>query len=225
MLRVYPSTPLRSFKLSGTATTQTNSTTTACVQPLRGETSLSSSTSGSMKITHRKMTEQRLSTEFEKIYPSLRTYASKAISALKSPVDVDMTLAECYIHVHKVKEQINDSSTLEAYSKNWIKRNLQWSHSPLHRTFRSSPVLDSPIEQESADLTPLLELYEQAVSTFLPTLSSYDRRLWSIYVEKQKTKGTEIAQHLEMSRSTGFQVLRECKALMLRFREHISTLF
>lgn len=165
------------------------------------------------------MKQSELNRHFTDLYEEIKTYAEKAKWHLASSyVDTSAILAECYLHLHKNIHLLKTVEDVESFSKNWVKKNLTWQSSPLKRQYQSkNQALD--FDLESPQLVDF-SCYDRAVESFLTTLNSHDRRLWSIYVEKGKTSGKLVAEHLNMSLSTGYEVLRQCKELHRKFRKH-----
>ena len=166
------------------------------------------------------MTTIQLDREFLILYPNFETYASKAIRSLHSQADLSAVLAECYLHLRKCEPQIKSISDLEAFGKNWIKQNLKWHSSPLNKQYRSLKFEE--ISENLPDTNFHLEIFlEEKTREFHSSLTAYEQRLWSIYFEKHKISGRLISEHLDMSLSTGYTVLRECKDLSNRYREFL----
>jgi len=165
------------------------------------------------------MTTQQLNDEFTRLYSTLEDYARKALSYFRSPVDLSAVLSECYLHVRRFETEIQNSSQLEAYCKHWIKQNLRWKTSPLSKPYYST---HQELQDVYRDTTFQFEEFLLRRNTeFLQTLSPYQQRLWSIYFEKHKVSGRLIAEHLKMSLSTGYVVLRECKEISQKYREFL----
>lgn len=166
------------------------------------------------------MTTQQLNHEFAELYPKLEDYAKKALNHFRSPVDLSAVLSECYLHVRRYETEIQNSSQLEAYCKHWMKQNIRWRTSPLSKPYfqaQHEELSDSFIDN-SFDLGSFIDVKTRE---FHSTLSTYEQRLWSIYFEKHKDSGRLIAEHLDMSISTGYIVLRECKQLSEKYREFL----
>lgn len=166
------------------------------------------------------MTQSQLNDHFTELYETIKTYTERAKWCLSSShLDTSAILAECYLHLHKCLHLLNTKEDVEAFSKKWIKQNLNWQDAPIKRMYKVNSFEEIP-ETPSPQYFDY-EIYDKAIATFLPTLTAYDRRLWSIYHEKDKTSGRLIAEHLQMSLSTGYDVLRQCKELNRRFRKHL----
>jgi DNA-directed RNA polymerase specialized sigma subunit len=113
-----------------------------------------------------------------------------------------------------------------AYAKNWIKCNLKWTNSPLNRQIRLNNLpSDSPIIPGTSEQGQNAEEILAQIQEFSTTLNQYDRRLFHIYYEMDLRKGKEIASHLDISISSAYPIIKECKQLELKLRNHIKTNF
>jgi hypothetical protein len=166
------------------------------------------------------MSEAELASEFTRCYPSLVEYASKALWKLHSPLELDDVLAECYLHCHSCRVLITPNNPLEGVAKNWIKSNLHWPTSPI-----KLKLIPKDISQDALvgipSGTPSDSDPSAVIEEWYSTLTPYERRLWNLWYQQDLRRGKQIAGYLDISVSSGFQLLRECRELSERFRQWI----
>jgi len=164
------------------------------------------------------MKEHELAEEFSKILPGLLEYTKKACNLFGDSIDPHDYIAECYLHIWNNREKIK-GIPIEAVAKNWTRMNMTWKNSPIKVKFRESNlVLPGEDLRESQNLPDI----EALIHEFTRGLSPYNRGLWRVYWDKGITKGQEMADHLGISRSSAYLLLRECKALEAQLRIHIT---
>lgn len=166
------------------------------------------------------MTTEQLDQEFVAIYPQLQSYATKALQHFRSPIDSSALLAECYLHLRRYENELTTPEQVISYAKNWIKQNVRWKKSPINKAYSLHEIRELS-ETLQDDTFSIEDWLKERTHEFKSSLNSYDQRLWSIYFEKHKVSGKLIAEHLDMSISTGYTVLRECKRLSDRYREFL----
>ena len=170
-----------------------------------------------------KMSEKDLSREFSKSFQDIETYTKKLINYLGKPIDSAWIMSECYIYLHNNLDGLDTPRTMIAYAKNWIKNNLKWTNSPLNRQIRlNSLPNDSPNIPGSSGVHIFdSEIILEQLQDFRDNLSTYDKRLFNIYYDMDLRKGKEIAEHLDISISSAYPIIRECKQLEQKLRTHI----
>jgi hypothetical protein len=169
------------------------------------------------------MSEKDLSREFTKNFKDIETYTKKLINYLGKPIDSSWILSECYLYLHSNINQLDTPRTMISYAKNWIKNNLKWANSPLNRQIRVNNLsTDSPTIPGSSGvfLFDSDEIIDQ-LQDFRDNLSTYDKRLFNIYYDLDLRKGKEIAEHLDISISSAYPIIKECKNLEHKLRNHI----
>ena len=164
-----------------------------------------------------------LSREFSKSFQDIETYAKKLINYLGKPIDSAWIMSECYIYLHNNLALLDTSRKMISYAKNWIKCNLKWTNSPLNRQIRLNNIpSDSPdIPGTSGVYLFDSETILDQIQDFSSGLNQYDRRLFHIYYEMDLRKGKDIADHLAISISSAYPIIKECKQLELKLRNHI----
>jgi hypothetical protein len=166
------------------------------------------------------MTQTQLNKEFTKLHTQLEIYTGKALYALKSSLDVSSVIAECYIHLDKNRDLLETPNQVESFSKNWIKMNIKWPTSPINRRNQLFHKNDIVLENQFVHSNIITDI-EAWITEWENSLSMYDKRLWSIYYIQEKTTGRLIADHLNISISSGFNTLRECKRLEQTFKNYM----
>ena len=164
-----------------------------------------------------------LSREFSKSFQDIETYTKKLINYLGKPIDSAWIMSECYIYLHNNLALLDTSRKMISYAKNWIKCNLKWTNSPLNRQIRLNNIpSDSPdIPGTSGVYLFDSETILDQIQDFSSGLNQYDRRLFHIYYEMDLRKGKDIANHLAISISSAYPIIKECKQLELKLRNHI----
>jgi predicted DNA-binding protein YlxM (UPF0122 family) len=59
------------------------------------------------------------------------------------------------------------------------------------------------------------------IGEFRDSLSTYDRRLFNIWWDLDLRKGREIAEHLDISISGAYNIIKECKGIDYRLENFI----
>ena len=184
-----------------------------------------SSTLGSTELLgeQSKMSASDLSREFSKNFQDIETYTKKLINYLGKPIDSAWILSECYLYLHSNLDGLDTPRTMISYAKNWIKNNLKWTNSPLNRQIRLNNLPnDSPdIPGTSGVHIFDSEIILEQLQEFRDNLSTYDKRLFNIYYDMDLRKGKEIAEHLDISISSAYPIIKECKQLEHKLRTHI----
>lgn len=169
-----------------------------------------------------KWSERDLSREFSKSFQDIETYTKKLINYLGKPIDSAWIMSECYIYLYNNLALLDTPRKMISYAKNWIKCNLKWTNSPLNRQIRLNNLSESPnIPGTSGVHIFDSETILDQISTFTESLNTYDRRLFHIYYDLDLRKGKEIADHLDISISSAYPIIKECKQLELKLRNHI----
>jgi len=170
-----------------------------------------------------RMSNSDLSREFSKSFQDIETYTKKLINYLGKPIDTAWILSECYLYLHNNIDSLDSPRTMISYAKNWIKNNLKWTNSPLNRQIRLNNLpSDSPNISGSSgvhifDSENILEQIQE----FRDGLSTYDRRLFHIYYDMDLKKGRDIAHHLDISISSAYPIIKECKRIEQKLSNHI----
>ena len=63
---------------------------------------------------------------------------------------------------------------------------------------------------------------ESLINEFESKLSTYDKRLFSIYFRKDLKKGREISKHLNISISSAYIIAGECKKIEENFKKWLT---
>lgn len=163
------------------------------------------------------MTEKELATEFSLCYQDLAVYTRKALWALHSNLELNDVLSECYLHCHTHRHLITEENPLIAMAKNWIKQNIIWTNSPLRRL---SPK-DAPAHKDQG-YTPGTQHPEELIETWYLTLSQYQKRLWDMWHARGLRRGKEVSGYLDISLSSAYLVLKECRQLEAQLYHYIT---
>lgn len=184
-----------------------------------------SSTNGSTESTEAyNMSSQDLSREFSKSFQDIETYTKKLINYLGKPIDSAWIVSECYLYLHNNLDSLDTPRTMISYAKNWIKNNLKWTNSPLNRQIRVNNLSESQIIPGTSGVHIFdSEIILEQIQDFRDNLSTYDRRLFNIYYDMDLKKGKDIAQHLDISISSAYPIIKECKQLEIKLRNHIKS--
>lgn len=165
------------------------------------------------------MTEKDLATEFTLLYQDLAVYTKKALWALHSKLELNDVLSECYLYCHSARHQVSELNPLEGIAKNWIRQNIIWTNSPLKKL----SISDAPTHKDTP-MCPDLDVAE-SIAGWEHTLTQYERRLWDIWHTKGLRRGKEVSGYLDISLSSAYLVLKECRALEARLYTHITKFY
>jgi hypothetical protein len=165
------------------------------------------------------MTQTKLNSIFNNNYKDLENYSTKASRKLTRGIDPLSILSECYVYLDDRRHDIDTESQMIAWAKTFIKNNLRWPTSPFNlkengRGHSEFGDWTKPINQGLDS-----ETIQELINTFESTLSSYDKRLFSIYIVQDIRKGREVAEHLDISISGAYSVITECKVIENNFKE------
>jgi hypothetical protein len=165
------------------------------------------------------MTEQQLNRLFTEHYQELRTYAHKALRAIKLNHEPETIVADSYIHLLAMVDEITDLGHLLAISKNYIKQNINWWNSPYRRQQRGS---ESALEMDAGEQpNPLPEFDTMlgSIERWRAQLCARDRRLFNVYTQLEIRKGADLSNYLNISQSGAYLLIREAKELENQLRE------
>lgn len=166
------------------------------------------------------MTEERIATEFTLCLQALRDYTAKALWHFRSHLELNDVISECYIYVHSARHLISEDTPLEAIAKNWIKQNIIWTNSPIRTRLG---VTDAPCLTDTAvyDTIPV----EETFHAWYKTLTPYEQSLWNLWHERGLRRGKEVSGYLDISLSSAYLVLKECRQLETRLHTYINNTF
>ncbi len=170
------------------------------------------------------MTQTELSTCFTTYYKTLLHYTKSQLQQANKKLDEHIVLSECYIHLHKYKDDINDENTVLVYSKKFIRTNIGWYNSVINNETKKNKLYDSIEASSTLEASTTMydsEWIETQFNQFYLTLNNYDKGLYRIYFERHKTTTPLIAEHLNISRSSAYNTLCECKNLEHQFKNYI----
>jgi len=168
------------------------------------------------------MTDTTLKLEFDNNYEEIKSYAAKINHKFHKFKDLDVMLSECYIYLHDNKEKIEQTSNMIAMSKGFIKRQFFWKKGVYSNKLRAIcsdkelQVFSNYIEENSVsiDYDKLMEYYDQ----FYNTLSLYDKSLFDIYHKKNRQITRELAEHLDISMTSAYDILLQCREINERLK-------
>lgn len=166
------------------------------------------------------MNNEELAHNFSLIHDELKTYTEKALYVLKLPLDSSHVLAECYLHVHKHQAELEHTGHLAAYSKNWIKSNLNWTRSPINLKLAKRPNHTSEFP-DTLYTDSILPDIESWISEWESKLTLQEQTLWKIYYYLDKKNSNRIAVHLEISGYMGNRLIKQAKQLEASLREFV----
>lgn len=162
------------------------------------------------------MGDKEFALEFARELPGLTEYTKKALWHYKVRLEPSEVLAECYLYVHLNRNIITVDQPLVSIAKTWIRNNLSWSRSHLKLDMLATgaelgvhPVAGTPV-----DCSAFLVDWESS-------LAPREARLWEMWWHLGIRKGKAISGYLDISLSSGYLVLRECRVLETRLRNKI----
>lgn len=186
----------------------------------KGTGSVKRNSQNGTKIIDISLNHQTLNSHFTKNYYDLLEYTEKAIVALKRNVDSATMLSEAYLHIYKCSSELKSEADVVSYSKNFIKMSLRWSNSPVIRNERAIFIDCHKRTPEQDNLEPHPDI-EEWIKNWEGTLKNEEARLWNIWYHKNLRKGREISEYLDISISGSYSLIKECKLLEARLRDHI----
>lgn len=174
---------------------------------------------GGTKITPTCLKQQEINEIVTKNHSGLLEYTEKAIYALKRNIDSTTLLSEGYLHLQSYASELKNEAQVISYYKNFIKMNLTWTNSPVIRNERAILIDFSKRSQEEYHQPP--EECEEWIKSWESTLKNEEARLWNIWYHRNLRKGREIAEHLDISISGSYSLIKECKLLEQDLRNYI----
>lgn len=171
------------------------------------------------------LTKTELDNLFTSNYAELESYVKKTIGTTRRKVDCFAVINECYLYLHSKLTSLYCKEDVMAYAKTWIRNSLSWNNSILLRQElprgHHVEVIDH-ITQSNYDGAEYSKCDPFDIpKMFYTTLSSYDKRLFHIYFDLELQKGKQIAEYLDISISSAYLVIKECKAIEQRYVEFI----
>lgn len=170
------------------------------------------------------MNQNELSISFTNNYIELEKYATKLVKQKQKQLDPSIILSELYLHLDKYKEEIIDDTTLIAYSKKFIKSNISWYNSTIYKESKrewNSEEISFSNETYCNNLVIDEDTIKDKFNAFYKTLNAYDKGLFHIYFINNKFDIKQIEDHLQISRSSAYRTLLECKELEAKFKQYI----
>lgn len=172
------------------------------------------------KITPTSLSQNEINDCISRHFQEIREYTEKAIHALKRNIDATTLISEGYLHIHKCRSDLHTEADVISYYKNFIKMNLRWSNSPIIRNERAILIDYSKKDLDLSFDTPPQETQEW-IKSWESTLKNEEARLWNIWYHRNLRKGREIAEHLDISISGSYSLIKECKLLEQDLRNYI----
>lgn len=167
------------------------------------------------------MTQTTLSNLFNRNYKEIYDYTSKASIRFGMANSINSLIAECYLYLDSKRKDLETESQMISWAKTFIKNNLRWTESPFRKMEKGrghSEFEDwGQSQYDTISEEDIMELWD----TFNKNLNSYDKRLFNIYTVKGLRKGIEVSSYLNVSISSAFNVINECKQVEERFRNFI----
>jgi hypothetical protein len=189
------------------------------------------------------MNSNELSKTFNKLYNELNNYITDQLKSYNrtrknTPKFDSITLrnnflAECYIHLDKCKDDLLTENTIIAYSKKFIRSNMYWSNSKLWKLDKSHKNetvtninddqyginTDNNYINDNTDLD--FKMINDKINEFKNNLSLYNKGLYEIYFTNYINDSVKIATHLNISKSSGYNILKECKNLEKKLKKYL----
>jgi hypothetical protein len=168
---------------------------------------------------------------YERNYNKLISFSRVQIDKFSRNYDEYMVVAECYEFLINYKSWKNDiikTDDIMKMSYLWIKNNVKWEGSFLQsRKLKDIEKIDKE-EGDEEDFYYGLEnkdinisLIHNIIEDFEKTLNIYDRGLWEIWHHKALQNSKDIASYLNMSKSSGYLIVNQCKEVERRFRDYL----
>lgn len=170
------------------------------------------------KIT---ITSEILSSEFTTYYKTLETYTKGQLKSAKKNIDHTIILSECYLHLEKHKESIETINDILIFSKKFIRSNINWYNSIIYKEIIKEKFSEEVSEYYTNDYIINKIDIENKFKEFNDTLNRYDKGLYHIYFTLNKQNIADIQNHLNISKTSAYRTLLECKNLENQFKNFL----
>lgn len=167
------------------------------------------------------MTKSELDEHLQAHWDELGLYAKKYISMLALSIPAEDAVVGAYLHCLQCREEIEGPNEFIARSKNWIKMNLRWTQSPLRREHRGREHAELGDWDRGQSGDPDWERVDPLTALWVKGLGVRSRRIWSLYWDLDLRRGRALAEHLNISTSGAYLLLKEARELEQSYREWI----
>lgn len=167
------------------------------------------------------MTKSELDEHLQAHWDELGLYAKKYISVLALSIGAEDAVTGAYLHCLQCREEIEGPNEFIARSKHWIKMNLRWTQSPLRREHRGREHDEIGPWDRGHEGDPDWSGVGPLTQAWKAQLDLRSRRIWSLYWELDLQKGRPLAEHLNISISGAYLLLKEARELEQSYRQWI----
>jgi hypothetical protein len=169
------------------------------------------------------MTQIQLDKLFTNNYEQLRTYAHKALRAIKLNHEPETIVADAYCHSLAMVDEITDEGHMLSIAKNYIKQNINWWNSPYRRQQRGSELNScEAVELPTPSVLPEFEHMIELLVQWQQTLNARERRLFNCFTKLEIRKGADLANYLDISQSGAYLIIREARELENRLKDWLT---
>ena len=167
------------------------------------------------------MTRSEFDRIFTEHWEEFNLYATRYVKHLGLSIRAEDSVTGAYLHLLKEIEELHEGSEIVSHGKNWIKMNLRWTQSPLRREHRGREHAELGDWDQSQTVDPDWERIDPLTSLWVKRLDLRSRRIWSLYWDLDLRRGRELAEHLNISTSGAYLLLKEARELEQSYREWI----
>lgn len=160
---------------------------------------------------------------FRDFYSILKEYAQKFLNRInKKYIEVDMLLSDTYCYLIKYNwNKIPTNNDLEGLSKVYIKNNIRWSKSSItvQSNIKETVQIDEVYIYSNYDIDT--DVIYKLIDEFYTELTREEKNIWNIYYNKNINTAKAISNHLNISISYSYTILKTAKELEDKLREYV----
>jgi hypothetical protein len=152
-------------------------------------------------------------------YKDLLLYAKKWIISRKRQIEPAAALAEAYIYIYDRRNDIQDAGQLSAWTKHWLKKNIDWQENKLSKTETSrAKEMSTEIGNTRVEYSLDAKINE-LVQGFAATITDkLDKRIFLLYWVTGLQTGALLSSHINVSISQGYIYLARARKYEAAFR-------
>lgn len=167
------------------------------------------------------MTVPELIKNFNDNYKEIELYCKKANILKNNKIQNEIILSELYLHLYKYRNDIDNVSVLLAYSKKFIKSNINWSKTSINKENMIYATKTDVSNNNGADdfINHLTEtdnsyhLIEIIKEEYVNTLDIYSKRLFHIYHNLNITTAKQLQVYLNIKHTASYVIKKETKII------------
>jgi len=140
--------------------------------------------------------------------------------------EAEEIISLCYSYLLDFEFIELDEENIIKMTQYWIKKQLCWNTSPINYKKKKGVNINynvdlSIYEVASYDSFLDISLIEELSDNYFEGKTSYTKQLWNMYYNKGIDTAVKMAEYLDMSRTTGYNTIRECKVIEQDFKNYV----